>query len=288
MQSEVFRFGNPNVDDWEGQLNAWPLDEGLIDYVAADYQYALGNPGATANIIANTRHPGRRRADRRQPDRRRTAGQPQRTGRLRSERRDRLPRHRIPALGPGPERHRRRRRPASGQRFPARRRRHRRPQRTSPRLPEGRHRPAGQRSARHGRPVAARRCRQLPRQPGRRAGHQRPAQDAVRHGQPVAGRAGRRAHEGLPGSQLHRRRARLLQRQHPQLALLQRQGHPQHLPGRIPQGRRRHAERPEPGGAAGHPRRGRRRRPAGRPAEHRSQAAGAGRQRPSRACTTTS
>ena len=55
MQSEVFRFGNPNVDDWEGQLNAWPLDEGLIDYVAADYQHALGNPGATANIIANTR-----------------------------------------------------------------------------------------------------------------------------------------------------------------------------------------------------------------------------------------
>ncbi|MDM8347517.1 imelysin family protein [Pseudomonas sp. sp1636] len=54
MQSEVFRFGNAVVDDWEGQLNAWPLDEGLIDYVAADYQHALGNPGASANIIANT------------------------------------------------------------------------------------------------------------------------------------------------------------------------------------------------------------------------------------------
>ncbi|GAB3462943.1 imelysin family protein [Azotobacter salinestris] len=54
MQSEVFRFGNPVVDEWEGQLNAWPLDEGLIDYVAADYQHALGNPGATANIVANT------------------------------------------------------------------------------------------------------------------------------------------------------------------------------------------------------------------------------------------
>ena len=54
MQSEVFRFGNPVVDDWEGQLNAWPLDEGLIDYVAPDYQHALGNPGAQANIIANT------------------------------------------------------------------------------------------------------------------------------------------------------------------------------------------------------------------------------------------
>ncbi|WP_162063064.1 imelysin family protein [Vibrio taketomensis] len=54
QQSEVFRFGNAIVDDWEGQLNAWPLDEGLIDYVSSDYQYELGNEGATANIIANT------------------------------------------------------------------------------------------------------------------------------------------------------------------------------------------------------------------------------------------
>ena len=53
MQTEVFRFGNPVVDEWEGQVNAWPLDEGLIDYVEGDYQHALGNPGATANIIAN-------------------------------------------------------------------------------------------------------------------------------------------------------------------------------------------------------------------------------------------
>ncbi|MFG6178438.1 imelysin family protein [Halomonas sp. THAF12] len=55
QQSEVFRFGNPVVDDWEGQLNAWPLDEGLIDYVASnDYQHELGNAGATANLVANT------------------------------------------------------------------------------------------------------------------------------------------------------------------------------------------------------------------------------------------
>lgn len=55
QQSEVFRFGNAVVDDWEGQLNAWPLDEGLIDYVAGDgYQYELGNDGATANIVAQT------------------------------------------------------------------------------------------------------------------------------------------------------------------------------------------------------------------------------------------
>ncbi|PCC98191.1 imelysin family protein [Halopseudomonas pelagia] len=55
QQSEVFRFGNAVVDDWEGQLNAWPLDEGMIDYVAADdYQHEMGNEGANANIIANT------------------------------------------------------------------------------------------------------------------------------------------------------------------------------------------------------------------------------------------
>jgi len=54
QQSEVFRFGNSVVDDWEGQLNAWPLDEGLIDYVASDYSYELGNEGATVNIISQT------------------------------------------------------------------------------------------------------------------------------------------------------------------------------------------------------------------------------------------
>ncbi|NIB39898.1 peptidase [Pseudomaricurvus alkylphenolicus] len=55
QQSEVFRFGNAVVDDWEGQLNAWPLDEGLIDYVEQDsYESELGNVGANANIIANT------------------------------------------------------------------------------------------------------------------------------------------------------------------------------------------------------------------------------------------
>ncbi|APC17810.1 peptidase [Pseudomonas frederiksbergensis] len=53
LQSEVFRFGNTIIDDWEGQVNSWPLDEGLIDYVDKSYEHALGNPGANANIIAN-------------------------------------------------------------------------------------------------------------------------------------------------------------------------------------------------------------------------------------------
>ncbi|WP_054899298.1 imelysin family protein [Pseudomonas sp. NBRC 111131] len=54
LQSEAFRFGNTIIDDWEGQVNAWPLDEGLIDYVDKSYEHALGNPAANANIIANT------------------------------------------------------------------------------------------------------------------------------------------------------------------------------------------------------------------------------------------
>ena len=53
MQTEVFRFGNVVVDEWEGQVNAWPLDEGLIDYVDDNYQAVMGNPGARGNIIAS-------------------------------------------------------------------------------------------------------------------------------------------------------------------------------------------------------------------------------------------
>nr|WP_239025338.1 imelysin family protein [Rhodoligotrophos defluvii] len=55
QQTEVFRFGNPIVDEWEGKVNAWPLDEGLIDYVdQATYgSESDENPLYTANIIAN-------------------------------------------------------------------------------------------------------------------------------------------------------------------------------------------------------------------------------------------
>ena len=51
QQTEAFRFGNPTVDEWEGKVNAWPLDEGLIDYVAGDAS-SDENPFATANLIA--------------------------------------------------------------------------------------------------------------------------------------------------------------------------------------------------------------------------------------------
>ena len=54
QQSEVYRFGNAIVDDWEGKVNAWPLDEGLIDYVAASYgAESEENPGYRANIVAS-------------------------------------------------------------------------------------------------------------------------------------------------------------------------------------------------------------------------------------------
>lgn len=54
QQTEVYRFGNAIVDDWEGRVNAWPLDEGLIDYVDASYgQDSESNMLYTANVIAN-------------------------------------------------------------------------------------------------------------------------------------------------------------------------------------------------------------------------------------------
>ena len=54
QQTEVYRFGNPIVDDWEGRVNAWPLDEGLIDYVDGSYGTESDENGLyTANVIAN-------------------------------------------------------------------------------------------------------------------------------------------------------------------------------------------------------------------------------------------
>ena len=57
QQTEAFRFGNAIIDAWEGKVNAWPLDEGLIDYVdAASYGTESDENGLyTANVIANSR-----------------------------------------------------------------------------------------------------------------------------------------------------------------------------------------------------------------------------------------
>ncbi|HEY0963247.1 MAG TPA: imelysin family protein [Pseudomonadales bacterium] len=54
QQTEAYRFGNAIVDEWEGRVNAWPLDEGLIDYVAPAYgDESDNNYFYTANIVAN-------------------------------------------------------------------------------------------------------------------------------------------------------------------------------------------------------------------------------------------
>ena len=54
MQTEAYRFGNAIVDDWEGKVNAWPLDEGLIDYVASSYgSESPENELYVANVIAH-------------------------------------------------------------------------------------------------------------------------------------------------------------------------------------------------------------------------------------------
>lgn len=54
QETEVYRFGNAIVDEWEGKVNAWPLDEGLIDYVDPSYgSESDENALFTANVIAN-------------------------------------------------------------------------------------------------------------------------------------------------------------------------------------------------------------------------------------------
>lgn len=55
QQTEAYRFGNVIVDEWEGKVNAWPLDEGLIDYVDINAYGEESDENAfyAANIIAN-------------------------------------------------------------------------------------------------------------------------------------------------------------------------------------------------------------------------------------------
>ena len=52
QQTEAYRFGNAIVDDWEGRVNAWPLDEGLIDYVDGGYGQNEENELSALNVIA--------------------------------------------------------------------------------------------------------------------------------------------------------------------------------------------------------------------------------------------
>ncbi|MEL6550300.1 MAG: imelysin family protein [Pseudomonadota bacterium] len=55
QQTEAYRFGNAVVDAWEGKVNAWPLDEGLIDYVDTGYYGDENEENAffRANVVAS-------------------------------------------------------------------------------------------------------------------------------------------------------------------------------------------------------------------------------------------
>ena len=55
QQTEAYRFGNAVVDEWEGKVNAWPLDEGLIDYVDTSFygEDSEENNFFRANVVSN-------------------------------------------------------------------------------------------------------------------------------------------------------------------------------------------------------------------------------------------
>jgi len=67
QQTEVYRFGNPIVDAWEGKVNAWPLDEGrsttLTPATAAPPTCSrkTNGPGARRNPALAARRAGGRR-----------------------------------------------------------------------------------------------------------------------------------------------------------------------------------------------------------------------------------
>lgn len=53
-QTEALRFGNWFVDEWELTVNAWPVDEGFLDYVQEPpYDASPTNSLARANLIAS-------------------------------------------------------------------------------------------------------------------------------------------------------------------------------------------------------------------------------------------
>ena len=119
QQTEVYRFGNAVVDEWEGKVNAWPLDEGLIDYVDAE---AYGteseeNTFYAANIIANpTLTVARRSIDASTIDTEllQSLHEVDEVDEVEANVSTGYQRHRVPALGSGPQRYRSGGRAASG------------------------------------------------------------------------------------------------------------------------------------------------------------------------------
>ena len=175
MQTEAYRFGNAIVDDWEGKVNAWPLDEGLIDYVAVVLRHRVARERALRrqrhrqHLAHHRRQEARHLEDHQGAARRQAAGGRRRRGQCRH----RLSRRRVPALGPGSERHRPRQRRASGERL--------------------RHQELHQRQLRAARPISPRRHRTPGRRPrldggamgaGRRGAQDRSRQEATRPGSP--------------------------------------------------------------------------------------------------------
>ncbi|HKX62954.1 MAG TPA: imelysin family protein [Verrucomicrobiae bacterium] len=58
LQSEVFRFYDGPIDEVEGWINAWPIDEALIDYVIEDPSSGIINhperyPGISCQLISD-------------------------------------------------------------------------------------------------------------------------------------------------------------------------------------------------------------------------------------------
>ena len=227
MQTEAYRFGNAIVDDWEGKVNAWPLDEGLIDYVASSY----GAEFARERALCRQRHRQHHAHHRRQEARHRQDHQgaacrdSARGGRGRGQCRHRLSRRRVSTVGAGPERHRSRQRQPSGQRFRYQEL-HQRQLRPPRRLSPCRHRSPGRRSRLDGGAMGG--GRRGAQAAGRRR-RSRAHRDHDRARQSVLRRAGRRAHEARPDDPRSRGGARLLLRQYSCLAFLRCARHPQRL-----------------------------------------------------------
>ena len=109
QQTEGYRFGNADRRRLGGQGECLAARRGP-DRLCRPRPTATSsdeNPLYTANVIANTQHPHRRRDGRRHARSPRSCWrQAAGSRRRRSQCRHRLSRHRIPAVGPGSERHR--------------------------------------------------------------------------------------------------------------------------------------------------------------------------------------
>ena len=224
-------------------MNSWPLDEGLIDYVSQEYvDQSPANDLYVANVIANPsiKIDGEP-VDTSKITKELLSDKLQEAGGVEIERGHRLSRHRVPAVGPGPQRHRARRGQSPGDRL--------------------------RREELHARATAiaarsisksvtdlliddltfmvaqwgARRRRAQGRDGGRRPRRSRRHLQGSR--QPLLRRDGGRAHEARPLDPRSGGGARLLLRQHAQRALLRRARHPQRLPRQLQAPRRHRSSR---------------------------------------------